>query len=192
MSRASRKSPPPISASPRNSVTPSSCSPSSRPANAPRSVKGVFNAIAVLGDIVGETLFYGRGAGQDPTSSAVISDLAEAAAALTAPRTSFGFTPHGLYGTCKPIDQIVSQYYLNISVVDEPGVLAQVAGILGGLKIGISSVIQPEEHDPDSVPLVLMVHTATHAQINSAVDTISKLSCVKRPPRLIRVETFSP
>jgi homoserine dehydrogenase len=156
------------------------------------SVKGVFNAIAVLGDIVGETLFYGRGAGQDPTSSAVISDLAEAATALQAPRSTFGFTPHGLYGTCKPIDQIGSQYYLHISVRDEPGVLAQVAGILGGLKIGISSVIQPEEHEPESVPLVLMVHTATNAQINSAIDKIAKLDCVKRPPRLIRVETFAP
>jgi homoserine dehydrogenase len=154
------------------------------------SVKGSFNAILVQGDIVGETLFYGRGAGQDPTSSAVISDLAEAATALNAPRTSFGFTPHGLYGTCKPIDQIVSQYYLNISVDDQPGVLAQVAGILGELGIGISSMIQPEEHEPDSVPLVLMVHTATNAQINSAIDKISKLPCVKAAPRLIRVETF--
>ena len=156
------------------------------------SVKGVFNAIMVHGDIVGETLFYGRGAGQDPTSSAVISDLAEAAAALGSPRCSYGFTPHGLYGTCKPIDQIISQYYLHISVDDEPGVLAQVAGILGGLKIGISSVIQPEEHEPESVPLVLMVHTATNGQINSAIDKIGKLACVRRPPRLIRVETFSP
>ncbi|HEX4085659.1 MAG TPA: homoserine dehydrogenase [Chthoniobacteraceae bacterium] len=155
------------------------------------SVKGVFNAILVQGDVVGETLFYGRGAGQDPTSSAVISDLAEAAAALKAPRSSFGFTPHGLYGTCKPIDQIVSQYYLHIAVDDVPGVLAQVAGILGGLGIGISSVIQPEEHEPESVPLVLMVHTATQGQINCALDRIAKLNCVRRPPRMIRVETFS-
>jgi len=155
------------------------------------SVKGVFNAIAVNGDIVGETLFYGRGAGQDPTSSAVISDLAEAAAALNAPRFSFGFTPHGLYGTCKSIDQIVSQYYLHICVDDEPGVLAQVAGILGSLKIGISSVIQPEEHEPDSVPLILMVHTATNGQMHTALEKITQLPCVKRPPRMIRVETFS-
>jgi homoserine dehydrogenase len=75
-------------------------------------------------------------------------------------------------------------------VVDQPGVLAQVAGTLGDLGIGISSVIQPEEHEPESVPLVLMVHTATNAQINSAIVKIAKLDCVKRPPRLIRVETF--
>ena len=155
------------------------------------SVNGVFNAVAVTGDIVGETLFYGRGAGQDPTSSAVISDLAEAAVALTSPRGNYGFTPHGLYGACKPIGQIVSQYYLRISVVDQPGVLAQVAGILGALNIGISSVIQPEEHEPDAVPLVLMIHDATHAQMSEAVDRIAQLESVKRPPRLIRVETFA-
>ena len=156
------------------------------------SVNGVFNAIAVHGDIVGETLFYGRGAGQDATSSAVISDLAEAAMARLNPRASYGFTPHGLYGTCKPIGQIVTQYYLRIAVQDEPGVLAQVAGILGDLQIGISSVIQPEEHEPDSVPLVLMVHTATNAQMSAAIDRIGKLPCVKRPPHMIRVETFAP
>ena len=137
------------------------------------SVNGVFNAIAVHGDVVGETLFYGRGAGQDPTASAVISDLAEAAIALESPRPSYGFTPHGLYGTCKPIDQIVSQYYLRISVEDQPGVLAQVAGILGELVIGISSVIQPEEHEADSVPLVLIIHDASNAQMNLAIERIS-------------------
>ncbi|MEA3187071.1 MAG: homoserine dehydrogenase [Chthoniobacter sp.] len=154
------------------------------------SVKGVFNAIAVHGDVVGETLFYGRGAGQDPTSSAVISDLAEAAVALESPRPSYGFTPHGLYGTCKPIEQIVCQYYLRISVLDQPGVLARVAGILGELNIGILSVIQPEEHEADAVPLVLMIHYATNGQMNAAVERIGKLDCVKRPPRLMRVESF--
>lgn len=155
------------------------------------SVNGVFNAVAVQGDVVGDTLFYGRGAGQDPTSSAVISDIAEAALALASPRHSYGFTPHGLYGTCKPIDQIVSKYYLRISVHDQPGTLAQIAGILAEGRIGISSVIQPEEHEPDAVPLVLMVHDASNAQMRGAIDRISKLACVKRPPKMIRVETFN-
>ena len=69
------------------------------------SVNGVFNAVAVKGDIVGETLFYGRGAGQDATSSAVLSDLAEAGDALLSPRRNLGFIPHGLYGACKPLDR---------------------------------------------------------------------------------------
>jgi homoserine dehydrogenase len=154
------------------------------------SVRGVFNAVAVHGDVVGETLFYGRGAGQDPTSSAVISDLAEAAVALKWPRASYGFTPHGLYGTCKPIADVVTQYYLRISVEDVPGVLAQVAGILGELKIGISSVIQPEAEAGESVPLVLMIHDATNGQMDRALERIAALSCVKKPPKMIRVEAF--
>ena len=155
------------------------------------SVSGVFNALAVHGDIVGETLFYGRGAGQDATSSAVISDLADAGIALESPRRSIGFTPHGLYGTCKPIEQIVSQYYLRIPVDDKPGVLAQVAGILGEHDIGISSVIQPESHEGNSVPLVLMIHDAANAQMQDALERIAKLPCVKAAPRMIRVETFA-
>jgi homoserine dehydrogenase len=155
------------------------------------SVSGVFNAVAVHGDVVGETLFYGRGAGQDATSSAVISDIAEAAQSFEAPRRSTGFTPHGLYGTCKPIDDIVSQYYLRLAVEDKPGVLAQVAGILGENRIGISSVIQPESHEDESVPLVLMIHDATNAQMNQALAGIEKLACVKAPPCIFRVETFA-
>ena len=154
------------------------------------SVSGVFNAVAVHGDVVGETLFYGRGAGQDATSSAVISDLADAGIALETRHRSFGFTPHGLYGTCRPIDQIASQYYLRLAVEDQPGVLAQVAGILGAHHIGIASLIQPESSGGDTVPLVLMTHSATNGQIQSALARIAELPCVKRPPRMLRVATF--
>ncbi len=155
------------------------------------SVNGVFNALAVHGDVVGDTLFYGRGAGQDPTASAVISDLAEAALALQSPRRDCGFMPHGLYGQCKPLDDITTQYYLRISVEDRPGVLAQVAGILGELSIGISSMIQPESEEGEDASLVLMVHDATHGQMRSALDRINALSCVKKPAQMLRVENFS-
>ena len=155
------------------------------------SVNGVFNALAVHGDVVGDTLFYGRGAGQDPTSSSVIADIAEAAAALQAPRSNYGFMPHGLYGTCKPIDQIVSEYYLRLSVEDRPGVIALVAGVLAELNIGISSIFQPEGEEGEAVPLVLVIHKASHAQMRSAVEKIGALGCVKSAPRMIRVENFS-
>ena len=155
------------------------------------SVSGVFNALAVHGDIVGDTLFYGRGAGQDPTSSAVIADLAEAAAALQSPRSNYGFMPHRLYGTCKPIDQIVSEYYLRLTVEDRPGVIAQIAGVLGDLKIGISSIFQPESDEGEAVSLVLVIHKATNAQMASALETIGALPCVKKTPRMIRVENFA-
>ncbi len=155
------------------------------------SVNGVFNAIAVKGDVVGDTLFYGRGAGQDPTSSAVIADIAEAADALVSPRRNLGFMPHGLYGVCKPIDEIVSEFYVRLSVEDRPGTIAQIAGILGELNVGISSILQPESEDEGAtVPLVLMIHKASNAQIGAALDRIGKLVCVKRPPRMIRVEHF--
>ena len=155
------------------------------------SVNGVFNALAVRGDVVGETLFYGRGAGQDATSSAVISDIVEAADALQSPRRNLGFLPHGLYGTCKPIDAIVSEYYLRLAVDDRPGVIAQIAGILGELNIGISSILQPESAEEGAmVSLVLMIHRASHAQMTSALARIGKLECVKKTPRMIRVEHF--
>jgi len=156
------------------------------------SVNGVFNAMAVKGDVVGETLFYGRGAGQDATSSAVISDIAEAADALLSPRRNLGFMPHGLYGACNPIDEIESEYFLRIPVEDRPGVIAQIAGILGELNIGISSILQPESEDEGAtVPLVLMIHRASHAQIQTALSRMGKLDCVKKSPRMIRVEHFS-
>ena len=156
------------------------------------SVSGVFNAVAVRGDVVGETLFYGRGAGQDPTASAVISDLAEAAVALGGQHRTYGFTPHGLYGTCRPLEEIVSRYYLRLAVEDRPGVLAQVAGILGQNGIGISSVVQPETHDAnDRAQLVFMLDRASHRQMQAALDEILRLTCVTPPAALLRVESFT-
>ena len=155
------------------------------------SVSGVFNAVAVRGDVVGETLFYGRGAGQDPTASAVISDLAEAAIALGGQHRTYGFTPHGLYGACKPLEEIVSRYYLRLAVVDRPGVLAQVAGILGRHEIGISSVVQPETHDDAGrAQLVLMLDHASDGQMQRALGDILLLGCVAPPAALLRVEGF--
>ena len=155
------------------------------------SVSGVFNAVAVRGDVVGETLFYGRGAGQDPTASAVISDLAEAAIALGGQHRTYGFTPHGLYGTCKPLERIVSRYYLRLAVDDRPGVLAQVAGILGRHEIGISSVVQPETHDAAGrAQLVLMLDHASDGQMQRALGELLRLECVVPPAALLRVESF--
>jgi homoserine dehydrogenase len=154
------------------------------------SVNGVFNALCVHGDIVGETLFYGRGAGQDATASAVIADIAEAATALDTKRRDCGFMPHGLYGDCKPLDAISCPYYLRVPVDDKPGVLAQVAGILGSLNVGISSMIQPESAGNEA-ELILMLHDATHAQVGGAIAKLESLACVKGKPRLLRVENFA-
>jgi homoserine dehydrogenase len=151
------------------------------------SVNGVFNALMVHGDIVGDTLFYGRGAGQDPTTSSVISDLAQAAIWFDSGGKAFGFTPHGLYGKCLPIERVVSGFYLRLSVIDKPGVLAQVANILGSHQIGISSVVQPEGHEGDAVPLVLMIHDSAFGRMQTALELIRHLDCVKANPVLLRV-----
>ncbi len=154
-------------------------------------VNGAFNAIVVNGDIVGETLFYGKGAGQDPTSSSVISDLCEAAATLIYGARHSGFVPHGLYGRSKPIDDTVSHYFLRLTVDDRPGVLAQVASVLGASGIGISSLIQPEDTaTSDSIMLVLMIHDARLGDMKAAVSEIEKLDCVREAPVWMRVETM--
>jgi homoserine dehydrogenase len=145
------------------------------------SVSGSFNAVLVNGDIVGETLFYGRGAGQDPTSSSVISDLCEAAAVLMHGARHSGFVPHGLYGKSKPVDDTVS-----------PGVLAQVATELGKRGIGISSVLQPEdlESTTGETSLVLMVHDAKVGDMKQALNALRSLKCVRGEPTWMRVETL--
>lgn len=152
------------------------------------SVRGVFNAIAVRGDVVGDALFYGRGAGQDPTASSVIGDLADAALALQAPRDSYGFIPHELYGRLRPSAEVVSPFYLRLGVDDRPGVLARIAGVLGEAGIGISSVIQPETGEGQQAALVLMIHDAPRGRMQAALEKIRALDCVHDEPALYRVE----
>ncbi len=156
------------------------------------SVNGVFNACFVRGDVVGDTLFYGRGAGKDATASAVLSDVADAALDLkngTAVRIA-PFVPHAGKAGVLPMDSIVSRYYVRLSVVDRPGVLAKIAAIFAQAKIGISSVIQPEGHEGESVPLILMLHDAPNAAMKKALARIAKLPPVKAKPVMLRVESF--
>jgi len=155
-------------------------------------VNHVFNAVFVRGDVVGDTLFYGRGAGKDATASAVLSDVADAALDLKngskvriAP-----FIAHARNGRVTSMDEVVSRYYVRLDVVDRPGVLAKIAAIFAAAKIGISSVIQPEGHEGESVPLILMLHDAPNSAMRKALDKIAKLPPVKSKPVMIRVETL--
>jgi homoserine dehydrogenase len=156
------------------------------------SVTDVFNAVFVRGDIVGDTLFYGRGAGKDATASAVLSDLADAALDL-----KFGtkhrvppFVPHERDGAVVPIDEVGSRYFVRLAVLDVPGTLARIAKIFGDASIGISSVVQPEGRPEGTVPLILMLHHAPNGAVTQALGQIGKLPVVKGPPAMIRVETF--
>ena len=154
------------------------------------SVKGVFNAIMVKGDVVGETLFYGSGAGQDPTSSSVIGDIADAVARAEGSSGS-GFVTHGLYGKPLPPEDSVSQYYLRVEAEDRPGVLARIATVLGDHEIGINSVIQPEDHDEEFAPIVLTLHYGPFGTVRKAIEKIGSLGCIRKEPVLMRVENIS-
>jgi homoserine dehydrogenase len=153
-------------------------------------VNGVFNAVFVRGDVVGDTLFYGRGAGKDATASAVLSDIADAALDLkfdTKHRVP-PFVPHEDDGAVLPIANAVSKYFVRLSVVDRPGTLARIAAILGEAHIGISSVIQPEGHEGESVPLIFMLHDAPNGAVTKALAEVGRLAVVKDQPVMIRVE----
>ena len=155
-------------------------------------VNGVFNAVFVRGDAVGDTLFYGRGAGKDATASAVLSDIADAALDLMHESKNRvpPFVPHERKGAVAPIGDVVSRCYVRLSIVDKPGVMAKVTAILGASKIGIASIIQPEGHEGDAVPLILMLHDASNAALQKALGKIAKLPVVKAKPVMIRVESF--
>lgn len=156
------------------------------------SVAGVFNAVYVRGDVVGDTLYYGRGAGRNATASAVLSDLADASLALKAggPDRLPPFVPHEQDGALVSSGDIRTAHYLRLGVTDRPGVLARVAAILAQNDIGISSVIQPEGHEGAVVPLILMLHLAPRRAVDKALAAIRRLPVVAGTPTLFRVETF--
>jgi homoserine dehydrogenase len=156
------------------------------------SVNHVFNAVFVRGDVVGDTLFYGRGAGKDATASAVLSDVADAALDLKSgvKHRVPPFVPHECSGAVAPIAEVVSQYFVRLDVVDKPGTLAKIAAIFGQSGIGISSVIQPEGHEGKSVPLIFMLHYAPNGAVTRALAKIGKLPVIKGRPVMLRVENF--
>ena len=162
------------------------------PENHPMSaVSGVFNAIFLNGDVVDDLMFYGRGAGQFPTASSVCADIVEIARRLATGQPGvpqdlpiLGKNPLKL----KPIGDVLSAYYLCIFVLDQPGVMAQITGILGRHKISISSMIQKGRHHANAVPVVMMTHQAREGSMQKALKEIDALEVVVDKTRMIRVE----
>ena len=162
------------------------------PESSPMSaVAGVFNAIFLNGDVVNDLMFYGRGAGQMPTASSVWADIVEIARRLAAGQTAvpqdlpvLGRKPLAL----KPIEEVTSAYYLYVSALDQPAVLAQVAGILGKHEISIASVIQKVRQHAKAVPVVMMTHEALEGSMQKALQEINALRVIVAPTRMIRVE----
>jgi len=156
-------------------------------------VDGVFNAVRLSGNFLGPAMLYGSGAGMDATASAVMGDVMAIARDIHSGARMR--TP--IMGYCldqvadlpvKAMSEIISHYYLRFTTVDQPGVLAQIAGILGEYDISIQSMIQPERHAADAVPIVLMTHEASEMNVIKALAEIDQLEIIQEPTRLIRVE----
>ena len=154
-------------------------------------VGGIYNAVQIVGDAVEDLMLFGRGAGQGPTASAVVSDIIDIARNLEASCGSLSLSqppPDGSRRRIKPIDAISSPYYLRFMIDDQPGVLSQISGILGRHSISIQSVIQKGRQTGGTVPLVAMTHTAVERNVQDALREIDQLSCVPEKAVLIRVE----
>ncbi len=154
-------------------------------------VAGVFNAIFLTGDAVGDLMFYGRGAGQMPTASAVWSDVLEIARrvahgipSLALELPSVGSQPLAL----TPMDAIRCCYYLRVMARDRPGVLSRVAGILGDNDISIANVIQKGRGTREAVPVVMLTHEARERDMRVALTAIDALPDVATATTMIRVE----
>ena len=151
------------------------------------SVKGVFNAIFVRGNIIGEAMFYGRGAGSLPTASAVTSDIIEIVRDIvsgTAGRAKYKISQKKKL--C-PVEKTKSSYYLRLVVVDEPGVLGEIATTFGKVEVSLKSVIQARQTEDGYAEIVAVTHIVTHAAASRAVEALKALSVVREVRSLIRV-----
>ncbi len=150
-------------------------------------VHGVMNAIFVRGVPVGETMFYGPGAGE-PTASAVISDIIEITRGiLTESSGRFGCTCYEQKNIC-PVEETVSAYYLRLLVDDKPGVLGQIATSFGNANVSLKSVMQAEVEMQDHAEIVVVTHAVKHKNILKAEDALNKLDSVDKILSVIRVE----
>jgi homoserine dehydrogenase len=157
------------------------------------SVHGVFNAVAVHGDAAGESLFYGRGAGQDPTASSVVADLVEAGRALGNASGHRGFLPYRENGHVLPVRETSTAYYVRFDVTDRPGVIAEIAKILAEHRIGISgthSPVNPANPDAEFVDMVFLLHTCPFGKLQDALAEVEKLDCINSEPVVFRIESL--
>ena len=156
------------------------------------SVRGVYNGVYLIADAAGPQMFYGRGAGQMPTASAVVSDIAEIAANILANRPSrrapFPPPEDQRELVLKPLEEIRTRYYLRVMVADKPGVLSKVSGVLGTHNVSIASVIQKARHEQEAVPIVMMTHEAREGDLRAALAGIDRLGVVRAPSICLRVE----
>ena len=157
------------------------------------SINGVFNSVRLVGDFSGPVMLSGYGAGMDATASAVMGDVLAVARDLLGDggiRVPALGCPQAHLSLCaiKPIDQVITAYYLRFTVKDQPGVLSQISGILGKYEISIESMIQPHRHEAEAVPIVFMTHEAEECNVAAALAEINQLDAIQEDTLLIRIE----
>lgn len=150
-------------------------------------VEGVMNGISVIGDRVGETLYYGAGAGGDATASAVISDMIEIARGKSSLMLGFENSPHIPFAL-KEKDHIKTHYYVRLLTADKPGVLAQIASVLSKNNISISAFLQKESKEQNSAKILFSTHITTEYAIKNTLDELKKLDSILQDPYMMRIE----
>ncbi len=161
-------------------------------------VDGVKNAVLVLADPVGSTLYYGSGAGAGPTASAVVADLVDVVRAMQdhspnarARVPHLAFQPDELNDTpILPMTQVETAFYLRLMVHDRPGVLAEITGILSRQGINIEAIIQKPAHDAGTIPVIILTRPVLELQMNEAISAIGALPVLRDPVVRIRVESL--
>ena len=159
-------------------------------------VNGVMNAVMAQSDAVGPTLYYGPGAGSEPTASAVVADVVDVARALTTDPNNR--VPHLAFQADQlsdqpilPIEEVETGYYLRMHVKDQPGVMAKIATVLSESQINIESIIQKDQADASSpVPLILVVRKVVESKMNQALEKIRALGVLADDVVRIRLETL--
>jgi homoserine dehydrogenase len=157
-------------------------------------VDGVYNAVEVDGSLCGQVLFHGMGAGREPTTSAVVGDLIEVIRKMGSQSRSSGSQEwagpgNGAALTVRPIGDLQARYYIRLDVADNPGVLAQIAQVLGDGEISIAAVLQRDtDAEAGSAEIVITTHPAKEASMQNALQTMAGLSQVRRVSNVIRIE----
>lgn len=168
--------------------------PTMLPADHPlANVDGVYNAIYLRGNVVGSVMFYGRGAGMMPTASAVVADVVDICRNIKKGATGrvppLSYTEGTIKGVIvKGMEELELPYYLRFSVLDKPGVLSRISGVLGNHNISISSVIQKDRKIGGAVPVVIVTHHARERELRMALKEIDRLDVVLDKTMYLRIE----
>jgi len=146
-----------------------------------------YNGVFIEGDSVGHTLYTGKGAGSLPTGSAVVSDIVHIASYGELEKNHYSMYPFGGRGAVLPIEEHEAEYYLRLTVVDKPGVMAKISGALGDRSISIAMLMQKQATHDGSAVVVIRTHKTSYKQIRAAIEAISVLDIIRTPVVKFRI-----